>query len=245
VPLLKLVIFIGIAHLLMAFGLAGALKDIFRRDWKSLVLNRLSPILIIVGFFALSFSALGIGLYEFGINYAFPRMGLFSVFNPLEPADIVVNISRLLFYLGLGIGVVGAVLTSKDARGKLGRPLNVVYSVTGYIADVSSYTRLMALGIATSVIAFSINLILGMVYNSLRPAEITPLSVIFFGLVLVGLAFAFIAAHSFNIFISSLGCFIHTMRLHFSEFFGKFYESGGNKFTPFKAKRRFTKVEGR
>jgi V/A-type H+-transporting ATPase subunit I len=54
----------------------------------------------------------------------------------------------------------------------------------------------------------------------------------------------FIAAHSFNIFISSLGGFIHSMRLHFAEFFGKFYESGGEEFTPFKAKRKFTKVKG-
>ena len=244
VPLLKLVIFIGIAHLLMAFGLAGALKDIFRRNWKSLILNRLSPILIIIGFFSLCFSVLGIGLYEFGINYAFPKMGLFSAFNPLESAGVVVTVSRILFYLGLIIGVAGAVLTAKDAKGKLGGPMNVLYSITGYIADVSSYTRLLALGIAGSVIAFSINLILGLVYQGMMPTEITPLSAIYAALLLIGLAFVFIAAHSFNIFISSLGCFIHTMRLHFAEFFGKFYESGGAKFDPFKAKRRFTKVEG-
>ena len=122
--------------------------------------------------------------------------------------------------------------------------MNVLYSITGYIADVSSYTRLLALGIAGSVIAFSINLILGLVYKGMMPTEITPLSAIYAALLLIGLAFVFIAAHSFNIFINSLGCFIHTMRLHFAEFFGKFYESGGTKFDPFKAKRRFTKVEG-
>jgi V/A-type H+-transporting ATPase subunit I len=244
VPLLKLVIFIGIFHLLMAFGLAGALKDIFRRNWKNLILNRLSPILIIIGFFGLCFSVLGIGLYEFGINYAFPKMGLFSAFNPLEPAGVVVTVSRILFYLGLIIGVAGIVVTAKDARGKLGGPLSILYSITGYIADVSSYTRLMALGIAGSVIAYSINLILGFVYNGMMPKEITPFSAIYAALLLIGLAFVFIAAHSFNIFINSLGSFIHTMRLHFAEFFGKFYESGGAKFDPFKAKRRFTKVEG-
>jgi len=244
VPLLKLVIFIGILHLLMAFGLAGALKDIFRRDWKSLILSRLSPILIIIGFFGLCFSVLGIGLYEFGINYAFPKMGLFSAFNPLEPAGVVATVSRILFYLGLTIGVAGAVLTAKDAKGKLGGPMNVLYSITGYIADVSSYTRLMALGIAGSVMAFSINLILGLLYKGMMPTEITPLSAIYAALLLIGFAFVFIAAHSFNIFINSLSCFIHTMRLHFAEFFGKFYESGGVKFDPFKAKRRFTKVEG-
>jgi V/A-type H+-transporting ATPase subunit I len=243
VPLLKLVIFIGIIHLLMAFGLAGALKDIFRRNWKSLVLSRISPILIVIGFFGLSFCILGIGLHEFGINYTFPKMEISAVFNPFAPATAIVMIFRILFYLGLGIGMISATLFAKDAKGKLGGPISVIYGITGYIADVSSYTRLLALGIAGSVIALSINLILGLMYHGLMPTEITPLSAIYAGLLLIGLAFAFIAAHSFNIFISSLGCFIHTMRLHFAEFFGKFYESGGEKFAPFKAKRRFTKVE--
>ncbi len=244
VPLLKLVIFIGIIHLLIAFGLAGAIKDIFRRDWKSLILSRLSPVLIIIGFFGLCFSILGIGLYEFGIDYAFPKMDMFSVFNPLASAGLVVTLSRALFYIGLLIGVTCAVLTAKDSKGRFGGPLNVLYSITGHIADVSSYTRLMALGIAGSVIAFSINLILGLIYHGMMPTELTPLSAIFAIFLLIGLGFVFIAAHSFNIFISSLGCFIHTMRLHFAEFFGKFYESGGEKFAPFKAKRTFTKIEG-
>jgi len=245
IPLLKLVIFIGIIHLLVAFGLAGALKDIFRRDWKSLILSRISPILIMIGFFGLSFSILGIGLHEFGINYTFPKMEISDVFNPFAPAAGIVMVFRILFYLGLGIGMISAVLITKDAKGRLGGPINVIYSITGHIADVSSYTRLLALGIAGSVIAFSINLILRLMYHSLMPAEITPLSAIYAAVLLIGLAFAFIAAHSFNIFINSLGCFIHTMRLHFAEFFGKFYESGGEKFAPFKAKRMFTKSKRR
>jgi V/A-type H+-transporting ATPase subunit I len=243
VPLLKLVIFIGIIHLLVAFGMAGALKDIFRRDWKNLILSRISPILIMIGFFGLSFSILGIGLHEFGINYTFPKMDISAVFNPFAPATAIVMVFRMLFYLGLGIGMISAALFAKDAKGKLGGPISVIYGITGYIADVSSYSRLMALGIAGSVIAFSINLILRLMYNALMPTEITPLSAIYGGLLLIGIGFAFIVAHSFNIFISSLGCFIHTMRLHFAEFFGKFYESGGEKFAPFKAKRRFTKVK--
>ncbi|GAI66070.1 unnamed protein product, partial [marine sediment metagenome] len=69
IPLLKLVVFIGIIHLLTAFGLAGALKDLFRRDWKSLIFNRISRVLIVIGFFGLSFCVLGIGMHEFGIDF--------------------------------------------------------------------------------------------------------------------------------------------------------------------------------
>jgi V/A-type H+-transporting ATPase subunit I len=244
IPLLKLVVFIGIIHLLIAFGLAGALKDLFRRDWRNLIFNRVSHILIIIGFFGLSFCILGIGMYEFGINFTFPKTELFTVFNPFTPVAPIVAVFRILFYLGLGMGMVGAAMIGKGAREKIGGPINVIYGITGLIADVTSYTRLLALGIATGVIAFSINFIIGFAYSGMMPAELTPVSAIYAVLLLVGFAFVFIAAHSFNIFINSLGGFIHTMRLHFAEFFGKFYESGGEKFTPFKAKRRFTKVKG-
>ncbi|MDI6883801.1 MAG: V-type ATP synthase subunit I [Hadesarchaea archaeon] len=245
IPLLKVVIFIGIIHLIVAFGLAGVLKDIFRRDWKSILFSRISRVLILIGFFGLGFCILGIGMYEFGLNFAFPKIDLFAAFNPLVPAAATIVAFRILFYLGLAIGIVGAVMIGKSAREKVGGPINVVYGITGLIADVTSYSRLLALGIATGVIAFSINFILGIAWGgmvapnlSLSPAIIIAI------LAMIGIAFVFVAAHSFNIFINSLGGFIHTMRLHFAEFFGKFYESGGEKFTPFKAKRRFTKVEG-
>ena len=244
IPLLKLVIFIGIVHLIVALGLAGVLKDIFRRDWKSIVLNRISRVMILIGFFGLSFCILGIGMYEFGMDFAFPKMDLFAAFNPLAPAAATVVAFRIIFYLGLGIGMVGAVVVGKGLQEKVGGPVNVVYSITGLIADVTSYTRLLALGIATGVIAFSINFIIGFAWHGMMPAELTPLSAIYAGLLLIGFAFIFIAAHCFNIFINSLGGFIHTMRLHFAEFFGKFYEAGGEKFAPFKAKRMFTKVKG-
>ncbi|MBA7593649.1 hypothetical protein ES703_00579 [subsurface metagenome] len=244
IPLLKLVVFIGIIHLLTAFGLAGVLKDLFRRDWKSLIFNRISRVLIVIGFFGLSFCVLGIGMHEFGIDFTFPKTELFAVFNPFAPGAAIIVAFRAIFYLGLGTGMVGAVLIGKGTGEKIGGPINVIYGITGLIADVTSYTRLLALGIATGVIAFSINFIVGFAYSGMMPAELTPLSAIYAGLLLIGLAFIFVAAHCFNIFINSLGGFIHTMRLHFAEFFSKFYEAGGEKFAPFKAKRTFTKVKG-
>jgi V/A-type H+-transporting ATPase subunit I len=130
-------------------------------------------------------------------------------------------------------------LTSEGIGSKAGGALNVIYGITSHISDVASYTRLLALGIASGVIAFAINLILGIMYGGIKPLP-APIAI----LLTAGLVFIFLAAHSFNIFLSSLGGFIHTMRLHFAEFFGKFYESGGEGFSPFKAKRRFTIVKG-
>jgi V/A-type H+-transporting ATPase subunit I len=76
--------------------------------------------------------------------------------------------------------------------------------------------------------------------NPIFPSEVSVLNILLGGLILLPFGLFFLAAHSFNIFINSMGGFIHSMRLHFAEFFGKFYEGGGEKFTPFKVKRSYT-----
>ncbi len=244
IPILKLAVFIGILHIIVGFGGAASVKDVFRRDWRNLILRNIPRLLIAMGFFGLSFCALGIGFSEFGIDFAFPKMDLFEAFSPLASAPVIVVAFRMLLYLGLGIGMVGAVLMAQGLREKISGPVNVVYGITGLIADAASYSRLMALGIATGIIAFAINYILTWFYGSLSPS-LSAISDLLLVPLLILLAFVFFAAHSFNIFIQSLGAFIHTMRLHYVEFFGKFYEGGGEKFTPFKAKRVFTKVRRR
>ena len=245
IPLLKLVIFIGILHLVIAFGVAGVLKDLRQRAWQRVLFERLSRVLIILGFFGLSFCILGAGLYEFGIAYTFPRMGLFEVFNPAATAPAVVQALRVLFFGGVLLGVIGAVTGEKGLRSKFGGSINVIYGITGFIADVTSYTRLLALGVATGVIAYSINFIISIFWGwFVSPyLSFSPMAVVGI-LSAAALGLVFVAGHSFNIFINTLGGFIHTMRLHFAEFFGKFYEGGGEKFQPFKAKRRFTILRG-
>ena len=95
-----------------------------------------------------------------------------------------------------------------------------IYGVTGWLSDVLSYSRLLALGLATGVIANVINMMASMKGN-------TVIGTIVFIVV-------FIFGHILNLAINLLGAYVHTNRLQYVEFFGKFYDGGGNSFKPFK-----------
>ncbi len=98
-----------------------------------------------------------------------------------------------------------------------------LYNIIGFLSDFLSYSRLMALGLATGVIAFAMNMTAGVLF-SMMPN-------IFLGTIVA--IFVIIFGHALNFFLSFLGAFIHSGRLQFIEFFGKFYEGGGKKFIPF------------
>jgi V/A-type H+-transporting ATPase subunit I len=107
-----------------------------------------------------------------------------------------------------------------------------LYNITSYLSDVLSYSRLLALGLATGVIATVINTM-----GSL------------FGLDNIGgiilLAVALIVGTVFNILINALGAYVHASRLQYVEFFGKFYEGGGKGFEPFKIKTKYINLNDR
>ncbi|HHZ05673.1 MAG TPA: V-type ATP synthase subunit I [Clostridiales bacterium] len=103
-----------------------------------------------------------------------------------------------------------------------------LYGVTGYLSDILSYSRLLALGLATGVIAQVFNQIASMFGGG-------------FGVILF--IIIFIIGHSLNIGINALGAYVHTNRLQFVEFFGKFYEGGGKKFSPFKINTKYYKIK--
>lgn len=127
------------------------------------------------------------------------------------------------------VGASGIVFFASPSRNPFARffgGLYSLYDISRYLADVLSYSRLLALGLATTVIA--------MVVNNLSQ---TALGIPWIGWLVAGLIF--VGGHLFNLAISFLGGFVHSMRLQFVEFFSKFFKSGGSPFRPFELESKF------
>jgi len=128
--------------------------------------------------------------------------------------------------------VIGLVLTQGRAKdniiSKLISGVLSLYGITGYLGDVLSYSRLLALGLATGVISSVLSLIGSMVGGI--PGKIMFVLVFVFG-------------HTLNLAINGLGSFVHSARLQYVEFFGKFYEGGGDAFNPFTKKTKYIKIK--
>ena len=110
----------------------------------------------------------------------------------------------------------------------LGHKAMAMFQVTGFMGDVLSYARLMALGLCTTGIAMTVNVLSDMLYAGSSIG-------IFFAIVV------FFIGHLFNFVINAMGSFVHGLRLHYVELFTKFFESGGAEFTPLET--RYEAVE--
>lgn len=127
------------------------------------------------------------------------------------------------------LGAAGIVFFASPSRNPLARffgGLYSLYDISRYISDVLSYSRLLALGLGTTVIA--------MVVNTLCK---TALAIPWIGW--LAAALIFIGGHMFNLAISFLGGFVHSMRLQFVEFFRQFFKSGGKAFKPFDLESKY------
>ena len=139
----------------------------------------------------------------------------------------------LLPSIGVWVALGGAlfiVLThgrsEKNPIMKLVKGLLGLYDLINYASDLLSYSRILALGLAAGIIAQVIN-ILGTMMG--------PTVIGFIVFVLV-----FLLGHLLNLAINVLGTFVHTSRLQYIEFFGKFYEDGGVVFEPALSSEKYT-----
>ena len=104
------------------------------------------------------------------------------------------------------------------------------------ISHVLSYTRLTAVGLSSVAIAMVVNYIaIGLIIEP----QLKSLSVVGVVLIIVGIV-VFLLGHILNIALGILGGGLNSIRLHYVEFFTKFYKGGGKKYNPFGMKRRFT-----
>ena len=139
--------------------------------------------------------------------------------------------------MGLNVAaVVGVVLL---VAGILGiaqeNPLELVELPT-IISHVLSYARLVAVGLSSVAIAMVVNYIaIGMIIEPQLEA-ITPVGVI---IIIVGIL-VLLMGHALNTALGLLGGGLHSIRLHYVEFFTKFYKGGGKKYNPFGMKPKFT-----
>lgn len=125
---------------------------------------------------------------------------------------------------GIAIMVIATFLKGKGI-GRITGLFGAVYNgVTGYLGDILSYSRLMALMLAGSVIAS--------VFNQLGAL----------GGILLFIPVAIIG-HLLNFALNLIGCFVHTMRLQFLEFFGKWYRDGGRPFKPLNYNTKYVDIK--
>jgi len=129
----------------------------------------------------------------------------------------------------IGAGTIGLILTQGRSKegliSKLWSGILSLYGITGYLGDMLSYARLMALALAGSVIA--------QVFNQLG----TLFGGTFFGAIYF--IVIFLVGHTINFLLGILGAFVHTSRLQYVEFFGKFFEAGGRPFDPLLIKPKY------
>lgn len=144
--------------------------------------------------------------------------------------------SQAVMYVGAVIAVacaVGLVLTQgrnkKGIFGKVIGGLVSLYDITGYISDLLSYSRLLALGLTTGVMAQVFNMLSSMFGRNV------------FGCICM--IIIMIAGHAINIGLNALGSYVHTMRLQYVEMFSKFYEGGGKEFEPFSLNSKYIKIQ--
>lgn len=118
--------------------------------------------------------------------------------------------------------VAGTVLLALEAKGM------VLFDIEGFVGDWISYTRILALGLSTFGLAMAFNIVGKMLVD----ASLAMIPVVILLLILL---------HIFNLLLQALGAAVHSLRLQFVEFFGRFYEGGGRSFEPFGMERIYTR----
>lgn len=163
-------------------------------------------------------------------------VGTLTVLNKMF--GVQVPYADLLYKISLA-ALLGLVLTQGRYQKASNLPLTIgkkalvgvlsIYSIFGYLGDVLSYSRILALGLATSALAAAFNMV---------ASQLGGISIV--GPVIM--AGVLVLTHLLNLIISTLGAFVHSGRLQFVEYFTKFLEGGGKIFKPFGFDPKYIKI---
>jgi V/A-type H+-transporting ATPase subunit I len=145
--------------------------------------------------------------------YVFPLM-LTQSMGAFSVADPLLAAGGVLFVAGLAMVIVG--------EGPMG-----IIEVPALMSNVLSYTRLLAVGLSSVGIALVINTIVGMMAGAGIIGIIAAIPILVLG-------------HGINILLGIIAPGLHALRLHYVEFFTKFYQGGGKIYNPFGYKRKYT-----
>lgn len=202
-PVIALLIAIGLGVLNQFYGIALRMYgEILRKNIMNAICDGLLWLIVLPGFLILTS----------------------TIF--LKIPEYVVSIGK---YLAI-IGAVGLISTQgRNEKGVAGKIITGIvslygivgtYGCSGFIGDILSYTRILALCLTTTIIGMAFNIVASLFKTG------TFIGMILFIITLV-------TGHMFNFVMSILGAFIHPARLIFLEFFGRFYEGGSPKFQPY------------
>lgn len=148
----------------------------------------------------------------------------------MEVPDSFKTVGKYCALAGVALIILTAGRASKSIGGKLGAGLYALYNtVTGYLGDILSYSRLLALGLVTGIIGSVVNMMGALPQNIILKAVL--------------LTIVFIFGHTVNFGINVIGAYVHTNRLQYVEFFSRFYEGGGKPFNPLKVNTKTFKFK--
>jgi V/A-type H+-transporting ATPase subunit I len=166
------------------------------------------------------------GLFPWLFNHYLLSGALYDMNGPLD---------KIFIYMLAAGSLLIFIMGGRSAKGfgKIGLGAYALYGIVNLLGDVLSYSRLFALALSSAIIAQVINQIAGMLMHQI-------------GIPVLGIVLAIIvviAGHTFNIAMAALSGFIHTARLQFVEFFGKFYDGTGIPFKPLRYEPKYVHIE--
>jgi V/A-type H+-transporting ATPase subunit I len=179
---------------------------------------------LVVKFYKLWISKDYLGAFYDAVSWMLIIIGL-----GLVGLGLVVPAVSMVGIILASVGALTVVLTAgrskKNIFSRLGSGLWALYGVTGYMSDILSYSRILALVLSSAVIGMVMNQLAGMIQGSIVG--------------IIASIFIYIIGHVFNLVMGLLSAYVHAGRLQYIEFFGKFFDGGGYDFKPLSIKLKY------